>query len=89
MSTKLGQACREVDSPPATSPLVAGGKTCIWNHFPCASFLNWPFALSGEVMLGPGGGLTETIELIEVRPGEAIPAAVFDIPAGFDVKLTN
>ncbi len=89
VSTKLGQTCREVDSPSATSLLVSGGKTCIWDHFPYAAFLNWPFALSGEIRLGPGGGLTETIELLEIRHGDTIPAGVFDVPAGFDVKLTN
>lgn len=68
---------------------MPAGKTCVRDAFPYAAILNWPFAVSGEVRLGPAGWLTETIELLDVRRGQPIAASVFGIPTGFNVTETN
>ena len=80
----LGQSCRQVSGLPSA---FTDGKSCIWDTFPFVGYLNWPYALSGEIQFGPTPGLTETIKPLEVARGKAIAASVFEIPAGFTVTL--
>ena len=55
----LGQSRRQVAGP---GGVLVDGQTCIWDAFPFVRYLNWPFALSGQIRFGPGTPrLVETI----------------------------
>lgn len=84
----LGQTCRLVTAP-AGAAAVAGSTACIWDTFPYASYLNWPFALSGELAFGTGATLVEAIVPLTVERGKAIAASTFVIPAGFTTAVLN
>ena len=81
-----GQICHEV---PAPSGSAAANTACMWDRFPYAGYLNWPFALSGRIQfgpdVGPGATLFQTIETLVVERDKAIATTVFDVPAGFSV----
>lgn len=77
---QFGKTCREVTGVNTLSP---ESHTCIWDLFPYVSYLNWPFAFSGRVRHGPTPTLYDTIELLSVEQGRAIPSEVFEIPKGF------
>lgn len=82
----LGQSCREVSAPAGA---LANGKSCIWDAFPYVSYLNWPFALSGQVQFGASTTLVEAIVPVAAERGQAIAASVFEIPAGFTTTLSD
>ena len=76
----LGQTCHEVTG--KNSILISGGKSCIWDRFPFQKYLNWPYALSGQINIM---NQVETIKPLEIKTNQAIPASMFDIPAGYKV----
>jgi hypothetical protein len=86
--THLGQTCHEVTTPAGPGGALAfAGKTCIWDRFPFVAYLNWPFALSGRIQVGPDRWLHETIEALAFERDHAIAPAVFQVPPGFSVSV--
>jgi hypothetical protein len=82
--SEAGQTCREVVG---VTDLAPTSHACVWDLFPYAAYLNWPFALSGRVQFGPDAQQFETIVAVTAQRGVAFQPSIFEIPAGFTVTV--
>lgn len=67
-----------------TTEGVATGEACLWDLFPNATYLNWPWSLRNHSTMADG--LEYFREAVELSRDEAIDPSKFEIPDGFQIQ---